>query len=259
MAESRCKPELNDSAIMTRALECVIKFLRRYPELTLFVVNKTGYQFDFHSLIVEAKRMNLMDAVEDVRIEFATNGQCAELCDANQDYLEHKETTDLIMDKHQSETEHTQDNERTKPEEPVYESATECDILQDITNHAKERPKHKLRKSNSKYSSLPEHCVFCLNNGATREEYESHHCKDERGNVTCPVLQKFVCSRCNATGTNAHTAKYCPLKPIITPEDCVAIEKKRQQKRRRRPVVPNGTNDQSKPKVENKASSRLRL
>lgn len=258
MAESQCKTEPDDSVIMTSALACAIKFLQRYPELTHFVINKSSYQFDIHSLIVDAKRMNLEAAVEDIRKEFTTNGTSCELCDENESSsLGPNETPDAILRNHQSEDDHT-DNESTKLEDPVNE-ASECDILQDVTNYSKKGLRRNFRKNKSKNSSLTEHCVFCLNNGATRAEYESHHCKDEWGNVTCPVLQKFVCSRCKATGTNAHTAKYCPQKPIITPEDCVAIEKRWEQKRRRRLVLTKGANDQSKPTPVTKAASRLRL
>lgn len=251
MAGIQCNTDQHETAITTKALACAIMFLQSYPELTQFVVNETSYQFDMQSLIMDAKRLALKETVQDIRKEFDTNGISSEVCDEN------KECFVPTLKHHPSEDEQT-DVGRSKVEEQDNESA-ECDVLQDITNHAKENSRRNLRRNKSKNISHPEHCVFCLNNGATREEYESHHCKDEWGNVTCPVLQKFVCSRCNATGTNAHTAKYCPQKPIITPEACVAIEKRWQQKRRRRPYVPNGTNVQTKPIAETKAPSRLRM
>ncbi|XP_050075497.1 uncharacterized protein LOC126562936 [Anopheles maculipalpis] len=238
MANSRCKTEQNDSAFTTTALECAVKFLERYPELTQFVVCKSSYQFDILSLIFDATRMNLQEEVDDILKEFSTNGTSSELCVEAQCPLE---PTD-------------KDKESTNVEEPVNETA-ECDVLQDITNHAKE--KRKFRKTPNKNNSKAEHCVFCLNNGATKAEYESHQCKDEWGDVICPVLQKFVCSRCNASGKNAHTAKYCPEKPIITLEDCVAIEKRWEQTRRRKMTKDAKYQRQSTPVT--KASTRLRL
>lgn len=54
------------------------------------------------------------------------------------------------------------------------------------------------------------HCVFCKQNGETREFYSSHVLKDAKGKVVCPTLRDYVCPICGATGPNAHTVSYCP-------------------------------------------------
>ena len=68
-----------------------------------------------------------------------------------------------------------------------------------------------------------DYCVFCYNNGEHQEVYLSHVCRDERGQVQCPRLRRYVCPYCFATDRNAHTKKYCPNKPIITPEDLLKM------------------------------------
>lgn len=64
-----------------------------------------------------------------------------------------------------------------------------------------------------------DYCVFCYNNHENQETYLNHSCRDEDGFVVCPKLRKYVCPYCQATGRLAHTKKYCPKKPIITPDD----------------------------------------
>ncbi|KAK8379558.1 hypothetical protein O3P69_019473 [Scylla paramamosain] len=60
-------------------------------------------------------------------------------------------------------------------------------------------------------SQRPQHrtprCKFCVQNG---EEDVFHFFKDEDGHVLCPVLSAYTCKLCGATGTRAHTLKYCP-------------------------------------------------
>lgn len=99
------------------------------------------------------------------------------------------------------------------------------------------------RSVRERRSSEVEYCVFCYNNGTTAQNYKSHVCRNERGLVSCPILQTMICPYCNATGVHAHTPKYCPQKPIITPEDCEAIEQHylRKAQGRRRSFAGNHT------------------
>merc|ERR1719192_2299566 len=56
------------------------------------------------------------------------------------------------------------------------------------------------------------HCSLCFHNGEPEDYYSSHNLKTRDGRVvTCPVLRKFVCNICGATGDVAHTLRYCPL------------------------------------------------
>jgi hypothetical protein len=53
-------------------------------------------------------------------------------------------------------------------------------------------------------------CAFCKHNKERKSFWLGHYLKDDVGNVTCPILSKYKCPICGATGTNAHTVKHCP-------------------------------------------------
>uniref|UniRef100_A0A182WHT7 Nanos-type domain-containing protein n=1 Tax=Anopheles minimus TaxID=112268 RepID=A0A182WHT7_9DIPT len=255
MEESECgETERRDNVDKILAVEGAAKFLQKYPELREFVLNKSSYRFDIHTLIVEAALLSLKPVAEDIQSEFEANGTSSELCEDDESLPEHSQWMSLVGG---SGLNVFTADKATKTDEPTNESS-ECDVFQDITNQSKETC--RIRRNRRRTISHMQHCVFCLNNGADKEFYESHSCKDERGNVTCPVLREFVCKLCSATGTNAHTAKYCPLKPIITLQDCLAMEQKwHQQRHRRSGEKSKRMYEQNKPSVGTQSRSRLRF
>lgn len=94
--------------------------------------------------------------------------------------------------------------------------------LRNISNQKSGRALRYDAQTTEKY------CVFCFNNKADPIVYKNHSCKDGRGLVCCPILRTLVCPFCKATGPTAHTPKYCPLKPIITPAYCEAMEQRKK-------------------------------
>lgn len=54
-------------------------------------------------------------------------------------------------------------------------------------------------------------CVFCKNNGQSKETYSSHVLR-VNGKVTCPILYRYNCPVCNNNGgDHAHTKTHCAL------------------------------------------------
>ncbi|XP_059182714.1 nanos homolog 1 [Centropristis striata] len=62
----------------------------------------------------------------------------------------------------------------------------------------------------SSNGTCSEYCRFCKQNGESASVYRSHKLKSNDGKVICPVLWKYTCSICKATGDKAHTRRYCP-------------------------------------------------
>ena len=54
-------------------------------------------------------------------------------------------------------------------------------------------------------------CTFCKTNGESEAIYTSHALKDYTDRITCPILLKYSCPICGATGAKVHTKKYCPV------------------------------------------------
>nr|XP_060640682.1 nanos homolog 2 isoform X2 [Anolis sagrei ordinatus] len=65
--------------------------------------------------------------------------------------------------------------------------------------------------ANGQASQNKEMCNFCKHNGESKQVYSSHRLKGADGAVECPILRKYTCPLCGATGNKAHTLKYCPL------------------------------------------------
>uniref|UniRef100_A0A8B9IF89 Nanos C2HC-type zinc finger 1 n=1 Tax=Anser cygnoides TaxID=8845 RepID=A0A8B9IF89_ANSCY len=79
--------------------------------------------------------------------------------------------------------------------------------------------------------SLPV-CVFCRNNKEAVALYTTHILKGPDGRVLCPVLRRYTCPLCGASGDNAHTIKYCPLSKM---------QAAKQLRGRQHPPCPPGT------------------
>ncbi|CAF3385198.1 unnamed protein product [Rotaria socialis] len=59
-------------------------------------------------------------------------------------------------------------------------------------------------------------CAFCKANGESYDIYSSHRLRDNEKMITlCPILRAHKCPRCQVSGDQAHTMKYCPIKAEI--------------------------------------------
>lgn len=56
---------------------------------------------------------------------------------------------------------------------------------------------------------IPVSCGFCKQNGERFDVYTSHRLKSLDGRILCPLLRRYSCPYCGATGDNAHTRSYC--------------------------------------------------
>ena len=54
-------------------------------------------------------------------------------------------------------------------------------------------------------------CTFCKSNGENEMIYTSHSLKSSTNKISCPILMKYTCVECGASGENTHTIKYCPV------------------------------------------------
>ena len=54
-------------------------------------------------------------------------------------------------------------------------------------------------------------CTFCKSNGESEQIYKSHSLKNSANKIACPVLMKYTCVECGASGENTHTIRYCPV------------------------------------------------
>lgn len=65
---------------------------------------------------------------------------------------------------------------------------------------------------NSDLSKEEIECNFCKNNQEPECVYRSHMLKSSDGRVVCGYLRRYKCPVCCASGDNAHTKKYCPVR-----------------------------------------------
>ncbi|KAL8577020.1 hypothetical protein ACOMHN_065624 [Nucella lapillus] len=64
-------------------------------------------------------------------------------------------------------------------------------------------------------------CKFCLKKKEPADIVGHHNVMNDKGDVTCPILQQYRCDVCHATGKKAHTIKYCPLNNPSIPHEII--------------------------------------
>merc|ERR1712020_855000 len=74
----------------------------------------------------------------------------------------------------------------------------------DPTEFRRPPPSQLMRRTKVEFTF----CVFCKNNGEDEAFYLNHTLKDDAGYVRCPVLWKYRCPICGATGAVSHTKNH---------------------------------------------------
>ncbi|XP_059172465.1 nanos homolog 3-like [Physella acuta] len=128
---------------------------------------------------------DLADTIEDIRHEFETNGISQEM-----------DALDWIK----------YNSKRKKLLKNLYVDDVDDDTAVLLEEIDKER--QSLMRKRPLANKM--HCVFCKNNKEQDKVYNTHLVKNSKGDTTCPILAKYSCPKCYATGTKAHTIKYCP-------------------------------------------------
>ena len=68
-----------------------------------------------------------------------------------------------------------------------------------------------IRRAHGSNNTRTRHCTFCKSNGENEIIYSSHSLKNSVNKISCPILMKYTCVECGASGENTHTIKYCPV------------------------------------------------
>lgn len=165
-----------------------------------------SFTIDLAGIQQELIKTCLSQDTESVRQEFIRNGIDSAV--NPKDTLNKRRTSDFEF------------NPPVWPKNPLVDLGNQtlpvCSTPKDNTASIQKRST-RCKRNNHKENE--DYCVFCFNNGEDQDIYMSHACRDAKGHVMCPRLQRYVCPYCRASGIYAHTKKYCPQKPIITPAD----------------------------------------